>query len=186
MKGPRKPAGGDARGDIDLKLGNLLGELGSALSEMIDRLDQGTTGEIRRDREFTTERGPVRAQAGIRIRLAGTEVPLKRNAAAPAATPDAAAPPPRAATAPAPRPIQAEVVDDGRVWRLTAELPGAAREDLDLAVEEGHLLITARTRTRSFADRVALPASTGIADLRVSLQNGILEIEAASHRGPDR
>jgi HSP20 family molecular chaperone IbpA len=191
MKGPRKPAGDDARGEIDLKLGNLLGELGTALSEMIGRLEQGSTGEILRDREFTTDRGPVRAQAGIRIRLAGTEAPRRRSAGAP--RPEAAAPASRPAPGsapgqgpapgPEPRPIQAEVVDDGRTWRLTAELPGAARDDLELAVEDGDLVITALTRTRSFADRVALPAATMLADLRVSLQNGILEIETASGEG---
>jgi HSP20 family molecular chaperone IbpA len=137
-------------------------------------------GEIRRDHEFTTERGPFRAQAGIRIRLAGIDPPkanleAEKPAGAPARPREN-----RPARAPEARPILAEIVDDGRIWRLTADLPGATREDLDLSIGDGHLVIAARTRTRRFADRVALPASTELSDLRVSLQNGILEVEAPS------
>jgi HSP20 family molecular chaperone IbpA len=73
-----------------------------------------------------------------------------------------------------------EVVDDGRVWRLTADLPGVARDDLELSLEDGLLVISAKARARCYADRIAVPPGTTLAALRISLQNGILEIEVPS------
>lgn len=177
MSGPRKKPGAPSAGDgPGLSLDSLFSGLGAALSEMIDRLEDGAAGEIRRDRAFQTDRGPIHAQAGIRIRFAGASRAVREMAppGAPHSTPSTDAP------APVARTIAADVFDDGRVWRMTADLPGIAQGDLDLAIEDGHLLISARTARRSFTGRVAIPAATTLSDLRTTLQNGILEIEAPS------
>jgi HSP20 family molecular chaperone IbpA len=167
---------------IDIRLGDLFGDLGAALTEMIERLDAGTDGEVRRVHEFDTARGPIRAQAGIRIRMGGIEAgrggrdPSRPTAAEP---PRAAAPPGRAPA----RPIHADIVDDGEIWSLTADLAGVAQEDLALSIAEGELVIAAEARNRRYADRVPVPPGTEVAHLRISLQNGILEIEAPSAAG---
>jgi HSP20 family molecular chaperone IbpA len=183
MSGSRKKTGRAALDGIDAGLGDLLGTLGAALEDVIGRLDPGGAGEVRRDLEFDTDRGPIRAHAGIRVRVGGLDA--ARDAAASGRKP---ARPLRETAAPAPvpeRPIVGEVVDDGRVWRLTADLPGISRDDLDLSLEDGMLAISATVRARRYADRIAVPPGTTIEALRVTLQNGILEIEAPS-AGPSR
>lgn len=175
MSGRRGKSGRDASQGIDLRLGDLFGELGSALSGLIERLDEGGSGEIRRDHRIETDRGPIRAQAGIRIRMGGLEARASEgDPARPRETPPSSAP----VTAPAPRPVEADVVTDGGLWRLTADLPGATMETLDVQVNDGQLLVSATARGRRYADRFDLPPGITRGDLRVSLENGILEIEA--------
>jgi HSP20 family molecular chaperone IbpA len=177
MTGKRGRTGRDASEFIDLRLGDLFGELGAALTEMIGRLDEGGSGEIRREHRIETARGPIRTQAGIRIRMGGLDAaggghdPARPRA--PRVTP-APAPP---AARPAARPIEADIVSDGGLWRLMADLPGASRDTLDIAVEDGQLAVSARTPTRQYADRFDLPPGVTLDGLRISLENGILEIE---------
>lgn len=175
MTSERKKSGRAAVEGVDAGLGGLLGTLGAALAEVLEQLDQGGAAEVRRDFEVETDRGPLRAEAGIRLRMGGFDTgwrdlvdgrdpaPLRAGAAAPEG---------------ATRPIAAEIVDDGTVWRLTADLPGVARKDLSLTVDQGMLVILAAGRGRRYSDRIALPHGTGPEDLRVSLRNGVLEIEA--------
>ena len=63
------PRGRAALRQIDLQLDGLLGKLGDTLGEMIERLEDGETGEFRRSHELQTPRGPVRAEAGLRVRM---------------------------------------------------------------------------------------------------------------------
>ncbi len=180
MSGDRGKTRRPPAGTSDIGLDDLLGAFGAALFEMIGRLDSGSAGEMRRDFQVETDRGPVRAQAGLRVRLGGLDAP--RNARSGEESPRSAAPRTSSSrrSPPSPRPISAEVVDDGIHWTLTADLPGAALDDLDLVVEDGVLGITATTPARRYADRFDLPSGTTRENLRVSLQNGILEIEAPS------
>jgi HSP20 family molecular chaperone IbpA len=180
VKSDRRKTGRATVDSTDIGLEDLLGAFGAALSEMIGRLDPGSAGEVRRDFQVDTDRGPVRAQAGLRVRVGGLDA--ARNSRRDATSPLAAAPRPSSAprSPSPPRPISAEVVDDGVLWTLTAELPGAALDDLELVVEDDVLVITATTSARRYADRIELPPGTSRETLRVSLQNGILEIEAPS------
>jgi HSP20 family molecular chaperone IbpA len=61
----------DTISELDLRLDGLLGKLGESLGEMIDRLDQGEDGEIRRSHEIRAPKGPLRAETGVRIRVGG-------------------------------------------------------------------------------------------------------------------
>ena len=177
MTGKRGRTGGNAFDMIDLRLGDLFGELGEALSEMIDRLDEGGSGEIRRDHRIETARGPIRAQAGIRIRMAGRDATgAGRDPAQPRAPGPAPAPKTSSKSKDA-RPIEADIVSDHCLWHLVADLPGASRDRLEIAVEDGQLVVSARTPTRHYTDRFELPPGVTLAALRVSLENGILEIE---------
>ena len=61
----------DAISELDLRLDGLLGRLGASLGEMVDRLEQGDDGEIRRSHEIRTPRGPLRTETGVRVRVGG-------------------------------------------------------------------------------------------------------------------
>lgn len=178
-----RKTGRAALDEIDARLTDLFGELGSALVDMIHRLDAGSDGELWREQMFETEKGPVRAQAGIRLRVGGLDAGQRRDKRVNESTAGREAvhpaPPGKAAV----RPVAAEIVDDSIVWRLTADLPGAARENLELSVEDATLVIAAEARGRRYAERVSLPPGTSLSSLVVRLQNGILEIEAPSRGG---
>jgi hypothetical protein len=58
-------------GEIELRLDELLGQLGSVFQEAMDRLDKGDVAEVLKERSFNSARGPIRASAGVRIRTAG-------------------------------------------------------------------------------------------------------------------
>ena len=168
--------------EIDLRLGDLLGELGQALTDMVGRLDSGTQ-EIRRDYTIETGKGPLRAETGIRVRVAGTAAPPSR--------PQPVNRPPQSRTNPttvpaetAPRPLAAEILCDDGQWQLVADLPGVAREALVLARDGGDLVITATGRGRRYQGRFALPAGLELEAITVSLRNGILELTATLPGAP--
>ena len=178
----------EAREQIDIRLGGLFSELGSALTEMLDRIDTEGSAEVRREHEFETPRGPIRAQTGIRIRtLGGAQTERRgRDPAAPV-NPDRA-PQQKRAKAPGdlktpPRTISAEIFEDDASWVLTADLPGIVETDLTLSEEGGDLVIEANGRGRRYRDHVTLPDGVSIADIVVTLQNGILELRASRRAG---
>lgn len=176
MSKHRKSPLEDATEEIDLRLGGLLGQLGSALNEALSRLDE--QGEVHHETTIDSDRGPVRASAGIRIRTLGSaaakasgrrpENPV--NAASPAA------PAQSPVAQPAKRDITATILEDERTWRLVAELPGASEGDLVLDAVDGALVIRADARTRRFEGRFPLPQGARASDLRRRMQNGILEL----------
>lgn len=168
-------AGKDLREEIDLRLDGLLGELGRTLGDMIERLDGGS-GEVRRSRSFETGRGPVRAEAGIRIRAGGLGLPPGRPQ--PAARERQAGTAPSTAQPPVPCPIDAAVEEEAGLWTLTADLPGVGAQDLSLSERDGHLHIAATARHRSYEGSFALPPGVTLADIEVSLRNGILNLTA--------
>ena len=162
-------AGKDLREEIDLRLDGLLGELGRTLGDMIERLDGGA-GEVRKSRSFDTGRGPVKAEAGIRIRVAGQEVSEVRSR-----RPGTAADAPRP---PAVRPIDASIQHGAALWTLTADLPGVSEADLSLTETDGHLHIAARARHRSYEGSFELPPGVTLAGIEILLRNGILDLTA--------
>lgn len=176
----RGKPGSDPLGDLRLGFNGLLGALGEALSEISERLEDGEAGEVRRSFEVDTGRGPLRAEAGVRVRFAdpGRTAPLGaervmtrpvKDAAAPARTPAGAA-----AERP-PRPIDFEIVEDAGTWRLTADIPGVEEGELSLGLADGELAIET-TGARRYSGRAALPAGATPKDIGVSLRNGILEL----------
>ncbi|ETX15868.1 heat shock protein Hsp20 [Roseivivax halodurans JCM 10272] len=170
----RRGPGNDFREEIDLRLDGLLGELGRTLGDMIDRLDGGS-GEVRRSRSFDTGRGPVRAEAGIRIRAAGSDLPTERHKpAARARRPDT----PQPSSPPAVRAIDAAIQHSAGLWTLTADLPGVSADDLSLSERDGQLFIAATTRRRTYEGRFELPPGVRLSDIEVSLRNGILDLTA--------
>ena len=184
MKGPRKSRLQDAASEIDLRLGDLLGQLGDALAEAAERLENGDSGEVRREREFDTGSGPIRASAGIKISTLGARVQTSgkpsggpsegRRPDTPVNTPGPAAP--EAASGPAPRKVDATVFDEKDHWFVVADMPGITQADVTLTETGEMLRIEAVSATRHYILETPRPA--GWARFVCTVQNGILEVQA--------
>lgn len=154
--------------DIDLNLGNLFGTLGQALNEAVNRLDPSATGQS--DQSFETAKGPVRAHAAIRIRTGGLDSTAPK---AQPVNPNRARPAPAQPTG---RDLTYDLFEDDAAWILTAEMPGAAQEDLTLVIE-GTSLILQATGERPYRAIIPLPVPCTTAQIRTALRNGILTLQ---------
>ena len=170
MSKSRKSPFEEAQEQIDIRLGGLLGEIGAAVSEALEKLDGD--GEVHTIRTFDSGRGPVRASAGIRIR------PLGGGASHSARAPDRPINDPKPDRPPedVPRDISATILDDAKHWRLIAELPGIGPEGVSLETTGATLIITAEGRGRKYQSTFDLPMPTPTDALDQKIQNGILEI----------
>lgn len=171
MSKDRKSPFAAAQEEIDIRLGGLLGELGSALSEALSKLEDA--GEVHRETVFDSGKGPVRASAGIRIRTLGgqrsaaSERRTDKPVNTPAQTPAAEA---------SPRPIAATILDDQSRWMLIADLPGIAQSDVAVQIDGPTLVVTAKANNRHYAGDFALPSHLLPETLAHHMQNGILEV----------
>ena len=171
MTDKRKDRFQQAATDINLNLGTLLGTLGEAVSEIVNRLDDGKSGEVMREHVFDTEKGPVRAQAGIRLRMGGLDTSEPRPTPQPVNRPRRNAPPPSA-----PRGFDFDLFEEDDLWVLTADLPGATASEVVLE-DDGEALNITTTGQRKYAQRVVLAGSFDASRTKVSLHNGILELQ---------
>lgn len=183
-----KKRGRAAIEEIDLRLEGLLGKLGATLGDMLDGLERGESGEMRRIHDFQTARGPVRAETGVRIRMGlGGE-------SSPSPTPQTRTPRPASAARPSavqpaspqeddtPRPVAMEAyAADGR-WVLTADLPGVTLDEVAVTLTDGTLSIQTTGRRR-YAGMHPLPPEADPDDMANVLRNGILEISMALREG---
>ena len=170
MSKSRKSPFEEAQEQIDIRLGGLLGEIGAAVSEALEKLDGD--GEVHTIRTFDSGRGPVRASAGIRIRpLGGGDSQSGRAPDRPINDPEPATPPEDF-----PREISATILDGAKHWRLVAELPGIGPEGVSLETNGTALIITAEGRGRKYQSSFDLPLPARPGGLDHKIQNGILEI----------
>lgn len=182
MTKDRKTRLDQAGEDLTLRLDGLLGQLGTALSEALTRLEE--QGDVHHEATIDGPRGPIRASTGIRIRTLGASVPggtARRpdrpvNAARRGEGDTSGTAAPARDPAPPVRPITATILTEGRDWRLIAELPGVAADDVALTEDAGALLIRAETGARRFEGRFALPDGARAEDLSRQMRNGILEL----------
>ena len=169
--------------DIDLRLGDVLGHLGSALDEVVSRLgDAQDGGEIRRERRFDTEKGPIRASAGIRIRSLGDpasivapqsrspDKPINPNRKTPTRTPQGER------KGPSVRDVEATIIQDGGVWMMVAEMPGIARDQITWHVHDGLLRVEGRNDTRHYRVETDWTEAASPDGLECHVANGIVEL----------
>lgn len=164
------------RQEIDIRLDGLLGELGKTLGDVLGKLEQGVS-EVQQTRNFQTPRGPVRAEAGIRIRTLGG-----RSSPEPSQSfeqPLQSEPEP----APAARDINASMFEEGGQWTLSAELPGISEDQVALSVDAGRLEIVANGKTRVYSGQFDIPTDITREDITISLRHGILDLVAARSGG---
>lgn len=161
------------RQEIDLRLDGLLGELGKTLGEAIGRLNAGET-DLKHTRSFGDENGPVRAQAGVHIRMGGAAF----GGTTEAPPPDPGSEPRASGAAKPERDIVASVLEDDGVWSLSAELPGMSRDDLEIGLDDGVLTLRAETADRAYRGTFDVPAALSLEAMEVTLRNGILDMVA--------
>lgn len=166
----------EAAKEIDVGLNGLFGALGDAIGEMVTRLEDGTAGSVTRDHVFETDKGPVRAQAGVRLRMGGMDV--GPSASAPSAkpvNPNRARTTSVADTPPPAKPLEYDIFEDAEAWILTADMPGVSRGDLALEAHAAHLHLTT-TGARRFQARVELGNDFDFEGIETRLHNGVLTL----------
>lgn len=171
MSTNRKKNFADAASGIDNGLNALFETLGDALTTMLNRVEDGHTGSVHRDQVFETNKGPIRAHAGIKLRMGGldaTEVSDQAkpvNPARPTASPEA----------PKAKPIIYDVMDDNDDWIITADLPGVANADLAFDQDRTTLLVMT-TGTRLYEGRIDLDSPFSLTEISSQMRNGILTL----------
>lgn len=162
----------DVRREIDLRLDGLLGEVGKVLGDVFEKLEDGTS-ELRHSQDIQTSKGPVRAEAGIRVRMGGATFGGGSDTVEPTIQPvntsrqDSEA-----------RAISASILSEPGLWNLTADLPGVAEDGLTLDVTGGTLTIEATASARRYYGQFEVPGELTRDAITVSLKNGILDLTA--------
>lgn len=159
--------------DIDAGLNGLLGALGDAIGDMVTRLEEGNAGSVMRDHVFETDKGPIRAHAGVRLRMGGLDV------GTPAAAPPKPVNPNRAtseSSAPqATRSLEYDLFEDADAWIFTADLPGVGGNEVDLE-EDGSVLHLKTTGTRLFEAQIDLEQAYDFEGIKRRVHNGVLTL----------
>lgn len=172
------------RQEFDFKLDGLFGELGKALNSALERLEDGAS-EVRRVQDIQTSRGPVRAEAGVRVRVGGAE--FSSGSAAkqyePEQTAHRAAKPgkttePQQSSDTVRHQIAATEMREQGLWSLSADVPGVSEKDLELKCVDGQLHISAKAASRIYEGTFDLPSGVTEDGLTVSVINGILDLTA--------
>ncbi|MEM1067021.1 MAG: Hsp20/alpha crystallin family protein [Pseudomonadota bacterium] len=193
-------SGRGGKTQIEQGLEAILGALGDALDEISRRAGDPEGGEIHHVRTFDTEKGPLRAEAGLRVRFAGDSHTGVRRPA-PGAAPGRRRPPspsnaeagvspaqPTKATTPmedagvrapdassAIRSMDLDISERHGAWHLLADVPGVKREDVTVTLRDGMLRVRADGR-RIYEAHVPCPDAGDPDRLVVTVNNGILEI----------
>ncbi len=76
-----------------------------------------------------------------------------------------------------------DVVDGDKEVRVIAELPGAKKEDIELAAEGKSLTISAGTPARKYRKELQLPSPVELEGSRSSFNNSILEVTFPKRKG---
>mgnify|MGYP001801680324 CR=1 FL=1 len=170
-----------SRDGSDLGLGGLFQALGDAVAEVTRQLEDGQTSVLHRSYEIDTGNGPVRAEAGVRVRFAGGSAGGNSGDVRPVNRPtgQANATKEQVDTESASKPVEYDVFETASDWRLTADLPGVGADDLVLSDGDGWLLIET-TGDRRYRDQVPVPAFVRSAKLDVHLKNGILVLSQSA------
>lgn len=179
-----KRKGLDALNEIGARLGDLFGNVRTALDEVAKAAAQAAEKGSQSDAEagraeaggqdvtIETPAGPIHAKAGWSVRVGGlaggadagddfSSDPIKKRA--------------EKAAAPAMRDCRAEVFEEEDAWIMTAELPGVREDELSVTVGDG-VLRFATTGDRRFAHQAPVADGFDTAKIETRLANGILEI----------
>ena len=163
----------DTAQEIDIGLNGLLGELGDAIGDMVSRLEEGNSGAVSRDHVFETEKGPIRAHAGVRLRMGGLDVGETSQARPKPVNPNRSAP--TRSNPPKPKVLHYDVFEERDAWIFAADLPGVARDELVLS-HEGTQLDLKTTGARLFTATVDLDGAFDFDGIERRLHNGVLTL----------
>lgn len=164
----------DAAQDIDIGLNGLLGALGDAIGEMAARLEDGRAGSVTRDHVFDTEKGPIRAHAGVRLRMGGLEADRQSRTQSPKPVNPNRVQPEKAPN-PAAKPLEYDLFEDADAWIFTADVPGVGQDDVDLKAEGTRLYLCTKG-ARLFEADVDLEQSFDFEGIDTRVHNGVLTL----------
>lgn len=176
----RTKTGHRASADITEGLNGLLGALNEALGDMMTRLDDGTSGSVERNHTFQTPKGPVRAQAGVRVRMGGFDAGGTPQQEPQPINPDRTAPAPAHS---GPRTVPCDVIEAADHWTITADLPGIAEDEVTVTLDGSTLTITAKGR-RHYRATCTLGGPGVVGEDAVTLHNGILTLTVQKADSP--
>lgn len=184
----KETSGNGPMDDIKIGVDGLLGALGATIAEITTRLEQGQASDVRKSFEVDTGNGPVRAEAGIRVRFADSgrsdqaTKPRPVNPDRREAQTDTGRPDTRMSGSV--RPLDVEIIDEDGTWRLVADMPGVEEHEVSLSKDAGHLVIET-TGARTYRATTVLPSGIEPDELECSLRNGILELSHAPNSTSD-
>ncbi|MFT6103976.1 MAG: HSP20 family molecular chaperone IbpA [Paracoccaceae bacterium] len=166
--------------NIGTNFENLFEAISEAIEEITDRIEDGKSGTgAQQDGVFGSKNSPLRAQTGFRVRMGGLNATSDITRTPRPVNPNRA----RQQTAP-PLPktkevtlLSVDVFENDGDWMLTADMPGIGTDDLTLSQDDAGMLTIQTTGRRHYQASVPLPEGVAVADLGVSLHNGILEIK---------
>ncbi len=162
--------------ELDLNINGLIGNLGEAVTEIINRLDDGRSGEISREHVFDTEKGPIRAQAGIRVKMGGLGEAVRTTSKPRPVNPDRKHATKPTTPASKPRAPAYDLIEDSDRWILTADMPGVVQSELVLHKEDDTLHIST-TGDRVYHVKVDIGSEFDVESASVRLRNGILDLQ---------
>ncbi len=168
----KKPSSENTSTRIEEGLNGLLGALGDAIGDVVSGLEEGNAGAVMRDQVFETSKGPVRAHAGVRLRMGGLNTEGVTADTPQPVNPDRAKPTKAEVDS---RSLPYEIFEDDADWILTADMPGVKRTDLELSQNDSTLIIKT-TGPRRYDVQVALDAPLNLTDIKIRLRNGILTL----------
>lgn len=76
-----------------------------------------------------------------------------------------------------------DVIDEGKHIAITIEIPGVARDDIDLNMNETELEISVDTEKRKYHKSIKLPARVDPTTTKATYNNGILDVTVAKKGG---
>lgn len=163
---------------IDAGLDSLFSALGQAIGEIASKLEDGKSGTIARDHVFETDKGPMRAHAGIRLRMGGMDVDTSSAAAPkpvnrPPRTERAETTKPPAAAAPVA--LSYDLFEQDEAWILTADMPGVDLEELTLS-QVGSDLVLMTSGKRKYTAEIQVSDAFDVGQITTTLRNGILAL----------
>ena len=154
-------------------MGGLLGGLGGLIEKLGELAEAGE--ELSRSGEFQNEKGNIRGVYGINVRTAlgdqgQTELKVEPFGNVRRDTPDR----------PRGEDIREPLVDiheeDNHVLVLI-ELPGVAKENVNLKVEDGRLELSAKRGKTTYRKEVELPENCSAEQMDWECGNGILQVK---------
>ena len=161
--------------DIDVGLNSLFGALGDAIGDMVSRLEDGNSGAVTRDHVIETDKGPLRAHAGIRVQMGGLGAARSTGDTVQAKPVNPSRPKPARTPAATAKPLEYDVFEDQNAWIFTADLPGVAQGDLSLASYGTRLDVTT-SGARLYEAQVELGKPFDLDGIETRLHNGVLTL----------
>lgn len=148
---------------IEDGLSGLITAIGDTFSEAISQLESNLGATVSREHEVETAHGPLHAQASIQVRLGGLGETMQET------------PPPEDEEF-EPAQMHYQLMEDETCWRLAADIPGVAFQDLSLSKEAEKLIIQTKG-ARRYRAILELNDQFSLDDVAVSLRHGVLNLQ---------